>query len=172
MSNSSKDMAEYRDGGAIATVARPHRATPPLTGTFDVEFENSRAEGIPNRRVYVCIVTNMSFLAGGMIVSLNRMIPLTHHWLPRPACSPLPLCSFSQLNLHNQYLFSGLSVDISKDDLKYALEGIAGMGEVKVEWVGTCRRPKWRVEWLTKPGDQPLLQVRLHFLFHRFFFFS
>ncbi|XP_036949440.1 PKHD1 like 1, tandem duplicate 1 isoform X2 [Acanthopagrus latus] len=97
MSNSSEDMAEYRDGGAIATVARPHRATPPLTGTFDVEFENSRAEG--------------------------------------------------------------LSVDISKDDLKYALEGIAGMGEVKVEWAGTCRRPKWRVEWLTKPGDQPLLQV-------------
>lgn len=55
-------------------------------------------------------------------------------------------------------------MDISEEDLRYALEGIAGMGQLKVTWQGSCRRPKWRVEWLTKPGDQPLIQVRLHSL--------
>lgn len=54
---------------------------------------------------------------------------------------------------------SGLSVDIGEDDLKYALEGIEGTGQLKVQWRGSCRRPKWRVEWLTKPGDQPMFQV-------------
>ena len=78
MSNSSEDTAEYREGGAIVTVTRPHRATPPLSGTFDVEFENSRAEGIQNRHLYICMVTNVSFLAGCVIVSTNRMISLTH----------------------------------------------------------------------------------------------
>uniref|UniRef100_A0A672GVH9 Polycystic kidney and hepatic disease 1 (autosomal recessive)-like 1 n=1 Tax=Salarias fasciatus TaxID=181472 RepID=A0A672GVH9_SALFA len=52
----------------------------------------------------------------------------------------------------------GLSVDINVDDLKYALEGIEGMGQVKVENRGNCRRPRWRVEWLTNPGNQPLLK--------------
>lgn len=63
--------------------------------------------------------------------------------------------------LHDQCLFSGLSVDISQEDMKYALEGIAGMGQVSVTYDGECRRPRWRVDWLTKPGDQPLIQVRL-----------
>uniref|UniRef100_A0A672GWY5 Polycystic kidney and hepatic disease 1 (autosomal recessive)-like 1 n=1 Tax=Salarias fasciatus TaxID=181472 RepID=A0A672GWY5_SALFA len=53
----------------------------------------------------------------------------------------------------------GLSVDINVDDLKYALEGIEGMGQVKVENRGNCRRPRWRVEWLTNPGNQPLLKT-------------
>ncbi|XP_011607160.2 fibrocystin-L isoform X2 [Takifugu rubripes] len=53
----------------------------------------------------------------------------------------------------------GLSVDIDENDLKYALEGIEGMGQLNVQWQGTCRSPKWRVEWLTNPGDQPLIQV-------------
>lgn len=78
MSNSSEDMADYSEGGAIVTVTRPHRATPPLSGTFDVEFENSRAEGIQTRHVCICMVTNVSFLAGYMIVSTHRMISLTH----------------------------------------------------------------------------------------------
>uniref|UniRef100_A0A8C4EZ61 PKHD1 like 1, tandem duplicate 2 n=1 Tax=Dicentrarchus labrax TaxID=13489 RepID=A0A8C4EZ61_DICLA len=95
MSNSSEDMAEFREGAATVTITRPHRATPPLNGTFDVEIYGGRAEG--------------------------------------------------------------LSVDISEEDLKYALEGIAGMGQVSVKYQGSCRRPKWRVEWLTKPGDQPLI---------------
>ncbi|KAM9340526.1 fibrocystin-L-like [Symphorus nematophorus] len=97
MSNSSEDMAEFREGAAKVTISRSHRASRPLNGTFDLEIYGGRAEG--------------------------------------------------------------LSVSISEKDLKYALEGIAGMGQVSVSWQGTCRRPKWRVEWLTKPGDQPLIQV-------------
>ncbi|KAM6899772.1 PKHD1 like 1, tandem duplicate 1 [Xenentodon cancila] len=53
----------------------------------------------------------------------------------------------------------GLSVDISEEDLKYALEGIAGMGQVAVKKQGSCRMPMWSVEWLTRPGDQPLLKI-------------
>ncbi|XP_039677098.1 fibrocystin-L-like [Perca fluviatilis] len=97
MSNSSEDMAEYREGAATIRITRPHRATPPLNGTFDVGIYGGRAEGLP--------------------------------------------------------------VDISEKDLKYALEGIAGMGQVSVTWQGSCRRAKWTVKWLTKPGDQPLIQV-------------
>lgn len=54
---------------------------------------------------------------------------------------------------------SGLSVDISEEDLKYALEGIEGMGQVQVKKFGDCRRPKWTVKWLTNPGDQPMMKV-------------
>ncbi|KAK9526506.1 hypothetical protein VZT92_015203 [Zoarces viviparus] len=97
MSNRSEDTAEFRDGAATISITRPHRATPPLNGTIDVEIYGGRAEG--------------------------------------------------------------LSVDISEEDLKYALQGIAGMGEVSVKRQGSCRDPKWRVEWLTRPGDQPLIQV-------------
>ncbi|XP_038580507.1 PKHD1 like 1, tandem duplicate 1 [Micropterus salmoides] len=97
MSNNSEDTAEFREGAATVTIIRPHRATPPLNGTFNVEIYGSRAEG--------------------------------------------------------------LSVDISAADLKYALEGISGMGEVSVTKQGSCRRPEWMVKWLTKPGDQPLLTV-------------
>ncbi|XP_019729703.1 PKHD1 like 1, tandem duplicate 1 [Hippocampus comes] len=62
------------------------------------------------------------------------------------------------VEMHGQRI-EGLSVDIGAEDLKYALEGIAGMGVVDVKYGGTCRRPKWVVEWLTQPGDQPLLQL-------------
>uniref|UniRef100_A0A8C2XFR8 PKHD1 like 1, tandem duplicate 2 n=1 Tax=Cyclopterus lumpus TaxID=8103 RepID=A0A8C2XFR8_CYCLU len=96
-----EDAAEFRDGAATVSVTRPHRATAPLSGTFDVEIYGGRAEG--------------------------------------------------------------LSVDISEEDLKYALQGIAGMGEVSVKRLGSCRDPRWKVEWLTKPGDQPLIQVTLSF---------
>ncbi|XP_025757857.1 PKHD1 like 1, tandem duplicate 1 isoform X2 [Oreochromis niloticus] len=96
MSNNSEDAAEFKEGAATVTIARPHRASPPLNGTFDAMIYGGRA--------------------------------------------------------------GGLSVDISEEDLKYALEGIAGMGQVTVQKSGTCRRPQWSVKWLTKPGDQPLIQ--------------
>uniref|UniRef100_A0A3P9PH58 PKHD1 like 1, tandem duplicate 2 n=1 Tax=Poecilia reticulata TaxID=8081 RepID=A0A3P9PH58_POERE len=44
MSNSSEDFAEFTSGGAAITVTRPRRATPPLSGTFDVEMYSGRAE--------------------------------------------------------------------------------------------------------------------------------
>uniref|UniRef100_A0A3Q3JRM8 Polycystic kidney and hepatic disease 1 (autosomal recessive)-like 1 n=1 Tax=Monopterus albus TaxID=43700 RepID=A0A3Q3JRM8_MONAL len=103
MSSSSEDMAEFSQGAATVTITRPHRATPPLKGTFDVEIYGDVS--------------------------------------------------------HNQCLFSGLSVDISEKDLKYALEGIAGMGQVSVSKQGNCKNLVWEVKWLTKPGDQPLIQV-------------
>jgi len=43
--NGSEDTAEFREGGATVTITRLHRATPPLTGTFDVEINGDRAEG-------------------------------------------------------------------------------------------------------------------------------
>ncbi|XP_057684607.1 fibrocystin-L-like [Corythoichthys intestinalis] len=97
MTNSSEDMREFQEGEAKLTVSRTHRATPPVTGTFDV-------------------------------------------------------------GMHGQ-LIEGLSVNTSGKDMKYALEGIAGMGVVDVRYAGTCRRPKWVVEWVTQPGDQPLLEL-------------
>uniref|UniRef100_A0A3P8VF56 PKHD1 like 1, tandem duplicate 2 n=1 Tax=Cynoglossus semilaevis TaxID=244447 RepID=A0A3P8VF56_CYNSE len=90
--SSSSDAAVFQEGTGTVSVSRPHRATRPLSGTFDVEIYGGRAE------------------------------------------------------------------DIGEDDLKYALEGIEGTGQLKVQWRGSCRRPKWRVEWLTKPGDQPMFQ--------------
>ncbi|XP_043994771.1 fibrocystin-L-like isoform X2 [Gambusia affinis] len=97
MSNSSEDVAEFVSGGATVTVTRPHRATPPLSGTFDVEVSSGQAEGLP--------------------------------------------------------------VDVSAEDLKFALQGVPRVGQVKVEDLGTCRLPKWRVTWLTRPGAQPLMKV-------------
>uniref|UniRef100_A0A3B5MPL0 G8 domain-containing protein n=1 Tax=Xiphophorus couchianus TaxID=32473 RepID=A0A3B5MPL0_9TELE len=97
MSNSSEDVTEFVSGGATVTVTRPHRATPPLSGTFDVEMYSGRAEGLP--------------------------------------------------------------VDVSAEDLKFALQGVPGVGQVKVEDLGTCRLPEWRVTWLTRPGAQPLMKV-------------
>lgn len=49
VSNSSEDMTEFKEGAATVTVTRPHRATPPLNGTFDVEIYGGRAEGSPRR---------------------------------------------------------------------------------------------------------------------------
>uniref|UniRef100_A0A3B4Y5A4 PKHD1 like 1, tandem duplicate 2 n=1 Tax=Seriola lalandi dorsalis TaxID=1841481 RepID=A0A3B4Y5A4_SERLL len=81
----------------------------------------------------------------------------------RPTTSDENGTHSTQINSHiaalTSALSSGLSVDISEKDLKYALEGIAGMGQVSVAAQGSCRRPQWRVEWLTQPGDQPLIQV-------------
>ncbi|XP_069572864.1 fibrocystin-L-like [Brachyistius frenatus] len=53
----------------------------------------------------------------------------------------------------------GLSANIGKEDLKYALESIVGMGHVSVAEEGSCRRPVWRVKWTTNTGNQPLIHV-------------
>uniref|UniRef100_A0A3B4ZZ57 PKHD1 like 1 n=1 Tax=Stegastes partitus TaxID=144197 RepID=A0A3B4ZZ57_9TELE len=96
-SNSSEDSADFEAGGAKVSIRRPHRASPPLSGTFGVEIYGDRVEG--------------------------------------------------------------LSMDIGEDELKYALEGIEGIGQVSVTDKGTCRQPKWRIKWLTKGGAQPLMKV-------------
>ncbi|XP_066530272.1 fibrocystin-L-like [Hoplias malabaricus] len=53
----------------------------------------------------------------------------------------------------------GLSVNISAEDLRYALQGIPQLGQLGVTKTGTCKGAQWRIEWLTQPGTQPLLQV-------------
>lgn len=51
MSNSSEDVAEYKEGAATVSITRLHRATPPLNGTFDVEIYGGRAEGSSDRQM-------------------------------------------------------------------------------------------------------------------------
>ncbi|KAG5842965.1 hypothetical protein ANANG_G00183390 [Anguilla anguilla] len=53
----------------------------------------------------------------------------------------------------------GLSVDISPEDLQYALQGIPEMGLVQVTRSGGCTGYSWRVQWLSNPGAQPLIQI-------------
>lgn len=48
MSHSSEDLAVFSEGAATVIITRPHRATPPLNGTFDVEIYGGRAEGSSN----------------------------------------------------------------------------------------------------------------------------
>lgn len=57
------------------------------------------------------------------------------------------------------YWVEGLSIDIDEEDLKYELESIPEFGEVDVTSQGTCRKLKWRIEWVSKPGSQPPIQV-------------
>ncbi|XP_053468790.1 PKHD1 like 1, tandem duplicate 1 [Ictalurus furcatus] len=52
-----------------------------------------------------------------------------------------------------------LSVNISADDLKYALQGIPDMGLLSVNSIASCKGSLWEINWLTKPGRQPLLQI-------------
>ncbi|XP_062385127.1 fibrocystin-L-like [Sardina pilchardus] len=53
----------------------------------------------------------------------------------------------------------GLAVDISAEDLKYALQSIPEMGSVAVKGSGDCKGYQWVITWLTNPGRQPVLQV-------------
>ncbi|KAL6460366.1 hypothetical protein MHYP_G00303320 [Metynnis hypsauchen] len=53
----------------------------------------------------------------------------------------------------------GLAVDISAKDLQYALQGIPELGQLSVTRAGDCKGYSWNIEWLTMPGNQPLLQI-------------
>uniref|UniRef100_A0AAY5ETB4 Polycystic kidney and hepatic disease 1 (autosomal recessive)-like 1 n=1 Tax=Electrophorus electricus TaxID=8005 RepID=A0AAY5ETB4_ELEEL len=53
----------------------------------------------------------------------------------------------------------GLATDISTQDLRYALQGIPALGQLKVDRTGGCRGYFWTIEWLSMPGSQPLLQI-------------
>ncbi|XP_026145815.1 PKHD1 like 1, tandem duplicate 1 isoform X2 [Carassius auratus] len=97
MPNSTGDRLIQSQGNATVTVMRPQKASPPLTGTFDVEFFGRRVEG--------------------------------------------------------------LAVDISEADLQYALQGIPELGQLQVQRSGDCRGYRWNIQWLTMPGNQPLLKI-------------
>lgn len=55
-----------------------------------------------------------------------------------------------------------LSVDVSADDLKYALQAIPDLGLLSVNSTADCKGYLWEINWLTIPGNQPLLQVQHH----------
>ncbi|XP_038045747.1 fibrocystin-L-like [Patiria miniata] len=52
-----------------------------------------------------------------------------------------------------------VSSDATAEKLKEMLEGNFDIGTLKVTREGTCAGYTWRVEWLSKGGSQPLLQV-------------
>uniref|UniRef100_A0AAQ5X4Y6 Polycystic kidney and hepatic disease 1 (autosomal recessive)-like 1 n=1 Tax=Amphiprion ocellaris TaxID=80972 RepID=A0AAQ5X4Y6_AMPOC len=87
------------------------------------------------------------FTSGGAKVSINR---------PHRASGPLK--GTFDAEIYGD-IVEGLSVDISEDDLKYALEGIEAMGQISVTKKGNCRRPSWKIKWLMKAGDQPLIKI-------------
>ncbi|KAI5610608.1 fibrocystin-L isoform X1, partial [Silurus asotus] len=51
-----------------------------------------------------------------------------------------------------------LSVNINEDDLKYALQGIPDLGMLSVNSTMSCKGNVWEINWLTMPGNQPLLK--------------
>ncbi|XP_056106662.1 fibrocystin-L-like [Rhinichthys klamathensis goyatoka] len=97
MPNRTGDLLIQSQGNATVTIMRPQKATPPLTGTFNVEFLARRVEG--------------------------------------------------------------LAVDISAADLQYSLQGIPELGQLQVQRSGDCRGYSWYIQWLTIPGNQPLLKI-------------
>ncbi|XP_051729222.1 fibrocystin-L-like [Ctenopharyngodon idella] len=97
MPNRTGDQLIQSQGNATVTIMRPQKASPPLRGTFDVEFLARRVEG--------------------------------------------------------------LAVDISAADLQYALQGIPELGQLQVQRYGDCRGYSWYIQWLTNPGNQPLLKI-------------
>ncbi|ROL45843.1 Fibrocystin-L [Anabarilius grahami] len=97
MPNSTGDQLIQSQGNATVTIMRPQKASPPLTGTFDVEFLARRVEG--------------------------------------------------------------LAVNISAADLQYTLQGIPELGQLQVQRSGDCRGYSWNIQWLTIPGNQPLLKI-------------
>ncbi|XP_068094022.1 fibrocystin-L-like isoform X1 [Hyperolius riggenbachi] len=53
-----------------------------------------------------------------------------------------------------------LPVDISGDDLRYALETIPEMGQVSIQsYSGDCKGSTWQFKFVTAAGYQPLLQI-------------
>ncbi|KAM4630155.1 fibrocystin-L-like isoform 1-T3 [Polymixia lowei] len=81
----------------------------------------------------------------------------------RPQRATAPLNGTFAVEIYGSRV-EGLTVDVGEDELKYALEGIPGMGQVQVKREGSCRRPQWKVRWLSNPGDQPLMQINDSFV--------
>lgn len=64
-------------------------------------------------------------------------------------------------------LCPGLAVDVTAEDLRYAMQGIPAAGQLKVTHSGNCRGYNWQVEWRSNTGSQPLIQVGQWLLLHR-----
>ncbi|XP_072925977.1 LOW QUALITY PROTEIN: PKHD1 like 1, tandem duplicate 1 [Hemitrygon akajei] len=75
----------------------------------------------------------------------------------REAASP-PITGTMDIQAYGQ-LLKGLPVDISTLEMQYSLQSIPEIGTVAVWGTGSCSRYLWRVTWLNKVGNQPMLQV-------------
>jgi len=54
MPNRTGDLLIQSQGNATVTIMRPQKASPPLTGTFNVEFLGRRVEGKPVGCGFIC----------------------------------------------------------------------------------------------------------------------
>ncbi|XP_072303332.1 fibrocystin-L-like [Eucyclogobius newberryi] len=88
-----------------------------------------------------------NFTEGAAVVTVTR----THKATP-------PLNGTFDVEIYEDHV-KGLSIDINEEDLERDLQRISEMGEVEVKYVGTCRKPQWRVEWVSKPGNQPEIKI-------------
>ncbi|KAF5901267.1 fibrocystin-L isoform X1, partial [Clarias magur] len=69
-----------------------------------------------------------------------------------------PLSGTFSVEIFGQ-IVKDLPVNISADDLKYALQGIPDLGLLSVNSTADCKGYLWEIKWLTLPGNQPLLQI-------------
>ncbi|XP_053349466.1 PKHD1 like 1, tandem duplicate 1 [Clarias gariepinus] len=69
-----------------------------------------------------------------------------------------PLSGTFSVEIFGQ-IVKDLPVSISADDLKYALQGIPDLGLLSVNSTADCKGYLWEIQWLTLPGNQPLLQI-------------
>ncbi|XP_062842250.1 fibrocystin-L-like [Trichomycterus rosablanca] len=69
-----------------------------------------------------------------------------------------PLTGTFSVNIFDQSV-EGLAVNISAEDLKCALQCIPELGQLSVTRTGSCKSYAWTIDWLTIPGNQPLLQI-------------
>ncbi|XP_073714829.1 fibrocystin-L [Misgurnus anguillicaudatus] len=95
--NRTEDLLIQRQENATVTITRLQKASPPLTGTFDVAIFGQHIKGLP--------------------------------------------------------------VDSSAADLKFALQRIPELGQLEVQKYGSCTGYSWDIQWLTVPGNQPLLEI-------------
>ncbi|KAJ8273405.1 hypothetical protein GJAV_G00101260 [Gymnothorax javanicus] len=69
-----------------------------------------------------------------------------------------PLSGTIDVKTHGKHI-EDLPMNITAADLQYALQGIPEMGLVQVTRSGSCAGYYWRVDFLTNPGAQPLMQI-------------
>ncbi|XP_051879473.1 PKHD1 like 1, tandem duplicate 1 [Pristis pectinata] len=75
----------------------------------------------------------------------------------REAASP-PITGTMDIQAFGR-LLKGLPVGASNLEMQYGLQSIPEIGSVSVQRTGSCSGFNWRVKWLNKAGNQPILQV-------------
>ncbi|XP_066572050.1 PKHD1 like 1, tandem duplicate 1 isoform X2 [Amia ocellicauda] len=79
------------------------------------------------------------------------------HVIRTQRASP-PVSGFFDVEIYGKQII-GVPVNVSDLDLQYILQGIPEMGRIQVSHWGDCKGYNWKVEWLSRPGDQPLIQI-------------